>query len=327
METSTGGGQSFPVLIRGCDMCGRCMRPSIEWVSPKSPTILYWNFPHPHFLFSFISSFTSSLLFLISIFSMFDTFSKLAMNLIHPLTFMSIAIWYRIKTFFDLLLQFDIRTLASPSRFNRASFAKFWKVYGAAIASPERRATVAPLMAQASGIVIDVGPGTGEWINHFDLAKVTKIYGLEPNVDHHERLRKKIKDSGLSDIYTIVPIGAEDLGTFGIDRGSVDAITSVQSLCSVPNSDTVIKDLYGYLKQGGKWILYEHVVTRQTGVVAWVQCAIDVFWPHLLGGCSITRDTEQYLRDSGDWSSIDVNKAGEEAKYQMLPFFMGVLVK
>jgi len=34
----------------------------------------------------------------------------------------------------------------------------------------------------------------------------------------------------------------------------------------------MIKSLYGYLKPGGQWIVYEHVITHVGGLVAWYQC-------------------------------------------------------
>lgn len=54
-----------------------------------------------------------------------------------------------------------------------------------------------------------------------------KIYGVEPNADHHEALRKRIKQEGLSDVYVIVPVGVEDLGSRWIAKGEVDTIMTV----------------------------------------------------------------------------------------------------
>jgi hypothetical protein len=56
---------------------------------------------------------------------------------------------------------------------------------------------------------------------------VTKIYGVEPNKDHHEGLRKKIKEAGLSDVYVIVPVGVEELGEKWVKMGEVDSIVTV----------------------------------------------------------------------------------------------------
>ena len=47
---------------------------------------------------------------------------------------------------------------------------------------------------------------------------------MEPNTDHHEGLRKRIKEAGLSDVYVIVPVGAENLGTRWVQKEEVDSI-------------------------------------------------------------------------------------------------------
>lgn len=96
---------------------------------------------------------------------------------------------------------------------------------------------------------------------------------MEPNRDHHELLRKRIIEAGLSDVYVIVPVGIEDLdgkGLYGgeqrqggwVPKGEVDSIVTVLCLCSIPNPRATIKGLYSYLKEGGTWIVYEHIITR-----------------------------------------------------------------
>lgn len=61
---------------------------------------------------------------------------------------------------------------------------------------------------------------------------------MEPNTDHHDGLRKKIKEEGLSDIYVIVPVGAEDLGSKWVEEGEVDSIMTVCPLSLFEYSST-----------------------------------------------------------------------------------------
>ena len=66
----------------------------------------------------------------------------------------------------------------------------------------------------------------------------------------------------MSDIYTIVPCGVEDFDTlreYGITEESIDTVTSIQVLCSVPRPAVMIKAMYRLLKPGGQMIVYEHV--------------------------------------------------------------------
>ena len=53
---------------------------------------------------------------------------------------------------------------------------------------------------------------------------------MEPNADHHDGLRRKIKLAGLSDVYEIIPVGAEDLGSKWIQEGEADTIITVRAI-------------------------------------------------------------------------------------------------
>ena len=139
--------------------------------------------------------------------------------------------------------------------------------------------------AAVSGTVVEIGPGSGMWVSIFSdrylqpssgggeedakpgvrrrgaaTASVTKVFGVEPNAEMHDALGKKIREAGLEGVYEIVPVGIEDLASSGrVQPESVDCIVSVLCLCGIPEPERNIKELYGYLKPGGRWYVYEHV--------------------------------------------------------------------
>ena len=138
-------------------------------------------------------------------------------------------------------------------------------VVGPMFADGDNETAIPALVAEASGVVLELGPGIGSQLPRYDTSKITKIYGVEPNVDLHKSLRESIKASGLSDIYEIVPCGIEDvveLKKHGITLGSVDTVLSVQVLCSVPDPDEMLKRLYALMKPRGQFIVYEHVKSK-----------------------------------------------------------------
>lgn len=64
--------------------------------------------------------------------------------------------------------------------------------------------------------------------------------------------------------------------------------------------------------------------------VGWVLmgiAAVDLIWPHFLGGCSIRRDTEKWMKEAGSWSKFDVKAPEDVFWYHMLPHIMGVAMK
>jgi hypothetical protein len=115
-------------------------------------------------------------------------------HLFDPLHFLLISASFIPRTILNLILTTQFSTFFSPSLFKDAWFATFWKTIGPQVregATPN----VKPLISLAHGVVLDIGPGSGEWVNLFDKKKVDKIYGVEPNRDHHEGLRRRIKEA------------------------------------------------------------------------------------------------------------------------------------
>lgn len=129
-------------------------------------------------------------------------------------------------TVIALLFSLNISTLLSISKFKEAWFARFWADYGpdAREGAPDN---AKPFIKQAYGVVLEIGPGNGGWVGDYDKEKVTKIYGVEPNKDHHTKLRQKVIEAGLGDIYVICGVGVEDLGERWVKRGDVDCVVTV----------------------------------------------------------------------------------------------------
>lgn len=199
--------------------------------------------------------------------------------LIDPWKFMLLSLSYLPSTLLSLLLPPDLPTLLSPSRLQSAWFGRFWAAVGPSVRETgearvvpllEGRVTSGRVLSPGSGgpglrgVVLEVGPGTGMWASvfaHPSLAPgIDRVYGVEPNAAHHPELRRRLAAAGLSDTYEVVPVGIEDLAASGrVAPGSVDCIVSVLCLCSIPDPERNVKELYGYLKEGGRWFVYEHV--------------------------------------------------------------------
>ncbi len=133
---------------------------------------------------------------------------------------------------------------------------------GPSCAMAENDTAVPQLVSEASGVVIEIGAGTGNQLPRYDSSKVIRIYGVEPVTELHDALRACIKKTKLDDTYTIIPCRIEntkELQKYGIEPGSIDTILSISVLCSVDHPEEVARQLYTLLKPGGKMILYEHV--------------------------------------------------------------------
>ncbi|KAI2467500.1 S-adenosyl-L-methionine-dependent methyltransferase [Annulohypoxylon bovei var. microspora] len=206
-----------------------------------------------------------------------------------------------------------------------------------------------------SGTVIELGAGAGLWVDVYgEVADVrseaaeagltrrknagdyrgvvTRVYGVEPNPNQHPHLRRAIAKAGLGDVYRIVPVGIEDLDNAEawdgrVEKGSVDCIVSILCLCSIPDPEKNIRELYSYLKKGGRWYVYEHVRCEYSWYMKLYQRFVNVFWPHFLGGCLLCRPTEQTIRKAGSWEKIDVGQPPVEPWCQTVPHMLGVFTK
>ncbi|KAK6064798.1 methyltransferase domain-containing protein [Seiridium cupressi] len=295
--------------------------------------------------------------------------------LVDPWFFMGIsASWlpYTIKT---LVKDGHTGTLFSPSKFQDAWFSNFWGWAGPNIKlrAQERvlpllegrvqggRIVDEPIGPGIEGVCIEVGPGSGFWVDVFSDKRldrstsatsnddgvglqgavasqggnrkpVTRVYGVEPSHDQHVNLRKNISEAGLENVYEIVPVGIEDLddpSKWGdkIEKGSVDCIVFILCLCSIPDPQHNLKELYKYLKPGGRWYVYEHVRIDHSWCMRMYQAFVNLFWPHFLGGCQLCRPTELWMKEAGPWEKIDVGQPSDEQWHQVVPHILGVYTK
>ncbi|KAJ4294279.1 hypothetical protein N0V90_007969 [Kalmusia sp. IMI 367209] len=226
----------------------------------------------------------------------FAELSEIFWSLLDPWRFMSTTLPFLYRTMQRLYGAGEYGTLFSWRKLQDAWFSAFWLWFGPQLRANNGDRITALLEGRiehaqitddsvappVGGIVLDIGPGRGYWIDLYDKAKVPidkpgarsrsisggirKVYGVEPNPDSHAALSERVQELGLSGVYEVLPVGIEEVDKVKvngndrtIEKGTVDCIVSVLCLCSIPEPEKNIAELYGYLKKGGRWYLYEHV--------------------------------------------------------------------
>jgi len=192
------------------------------------------------------------------------------LDLAVPVIVLIMSIIYLPITFFVLLKNLKFSQLTSLRAFQQAWFERFWAFFGPA-SKPLFASDVEAVLAEARGLVLDVGSGSGDWLYLFSSPRnkhISKLLLLEPNRNFHRALRMKAENLGLDGRYEIIDGGIEDLARMGIQTGTIDTITTVHVLCSVEAPQALIKGLYGYLKPGGQWLVYEHIKIRNEKTLA-----------------------------------------------------------
>lgn len=149
------------------------------------------------------------------------------------------------------------------------------------------------LLEGLSGEVIEVGAGHG--IN-FPLypRSVTRLLAVEPE----ERLLEIAREAAVAaPVRTdVVPGLAERLPA---ENASFDAAVASLVLCTVRDQVQSIAELRRVLRPGGELRFYEHVVASNRVGAGLQRVADATVWPHVAGGCHMSRNTLATLERGG----------------------------
>lgn len=239
-----------------------------------------------------------------------------------------------------------------PKNLRDRAFGRFWVRFAeSSPADPSAplvgsASLVPPLLAQARGLTLDIGPGSGKLVKYFEPAaeKIRRIYGVEPVIELHSSIRKNTADTEVGSKYEVLHASAtrdsicQELVRLGVlqstqdNPGIFDTIACVRVLCSVPDLDATISDLYALLKPGGKLLVCEHTVNRwkssDGSIIARLgqQIYMLLGWSYFIGDCSLTRDIEGALRENmtARWQTVDLERKFGKC---CLPYVHGTLTK
>jgi ubiquinone/menaquinone biosynthesis C-methylase UbiE len=117
----------------------------------------------------------------------------------------------------------------------------------------EVRQRILPL---AEGRVLEIGVGPGVNFVHYDPAKVSKVYALEPNPGMIRMAEQQRRRTELDVEFLDLPGERIPLGD-----GSVDTVVSTFTLCTIPGVVEAIRGIRRVLRPGGKFIFFGSVLT------------------------------------------------------------------
>jgi SAM-dependent methyltransferase len=154
----------------------------------------------------------------------------------------------------------------------------------------EIRQRIVPL---AQGRVLEIGVGSGVNFVHYDAARVSKIYALEPNPGMSRLAEKQRRRTDLDVEFLDLP--GERIP---LDNSSVDTVISTFTLCTIPGVAEAIRGLVRVLKPGGKFIFFEHGLSPDVRVQRWQRWSEPL--PHrLFEGCHVTREIPSLITQGG----------------------------
>ena len=181
---------------------------------------------------------------------------------------------------------------ATVERVRHPVFARIYQRISAAAEEAGASEHRDRLLAGLAGRVVEVGAGNGLNFAHYP-STVTEVVAVEPE----PYLRARAEEAAA---HAPIAIRVVD-GTatrIPLDDASVDAGVASLVLCSVGDQPAALAELRRVIQPGGELRFYEHVIARNPSWARW-QRRIDPLWTRVGGGCHLTRDTEQAIRDAG----------------------------
>lgn len=145
----------------------------------------------------------------------------------------------------------------------------------------------------AKGDVLEIGVGPGVNFVYYDPSRVSRIYALEPNpgmirLAEQQRRRTDLKIEFLDLPGERIPLTDH----------SVDTVVSTFTLCTIPGVVEAIRGIGRVLRQGGKFIFFEHGLSPDPRIRRWQKWSEPI--PHwLFEGCHVTRDIPSLITNGG----------------------------
>jgi ubiquinone/menaquinone biosynthesis C-methylase UbiE len=169
-----------------------------------------------------------------------------------------------------------------------------------------------------TGTLVEIGAGTGPNLRH--LPPELMVVGVEPNPFMHRHFLRESRNGGPP--AALIHGRAEALP---FRDESVDAVLSTLVLCSVPETDRVLREVLRVLRAGGTFLFMEHVAAPEGSWLRRVQAFVRPAWRAVGDGCEPDRNTEEHLLRAG-FKNVQVERFAVPLPI-VSPHIAGVAVK
>ncbi len=154
------------------------------------------------------------------------------------------------------------------------------------------RAERAAMVPLATGVVLEVGFGSGLNIPHYGDG-VSRLYGLDPSPALKRMAMPRAEAASFP--VDFVGLAAE---TVPLDDRSVDTVLSTWTLCTIPDVAKALGEIRRVLRPDGQLIFVEHGRAPEARVVAW-QDRLNPIQRRLAGGCNLNRKIDELIAAAG----------------------------
>lgn len=149
------------------------------------------------------------------------------------------------------------------------------------------------VVPRARGRVLEVGMGSAINLQFYRADQVEMVYGLEPSEGMRRKARPNLEKS---------PVTVEWLDLPGekipLEKDSVDTVLLTFTLCTIPDWQAALEQMWRVLKPGGELLFLEHGESPDGRTRKW-QHRITPGWKKLAGGCHLNRHIADLIRQGG----------------------------
>ncbi|MDP8955866.1 MAG: class I SAM-dependent methyltransferase [Actinomycetota bacterium] len=170
----------------------------------------------------------------------------------------------------------------------------FSRIYDPLLARPAERwegRYRSELCGGASGLVLEVGAGTGMNFSHY--SEVLRVVAIEPEPHMLDQAKRRAAVDPAPVV--LVRASAERLP---FEDGTFDTVVCSLVLCTVPDQGQAIRECRRVLKPNGSLRFYEHVRATGDRAARW-QDRLERPWGFFGGGCHPNRNTLAALVQEG----------------------------
>ena len=147
-------------------------------------------------------------------------------------------------------------------------------------------------LAGVSGDVLEVGFANGTNLLHYP-GSVRRVYAVEPSDVAWRKAGKRIGEFGRP----VERVGL-DGAVLSLPDGSVDAVVSAYTMCTIPDLDAALAEMRRVLRPGGSLHFVEHGLSPDSEV-ADRQHRWTPRWGVVAGGCHLDRDIPAVVEAAG----------------------------
>jgi len=149
------------------------------------------------------------------------------------------------------------------------------------------------IIPAATGVVLEIGIGSGRNLPYYDPNKVTRVIGIDPSAELWAKAQPVVDTTPFEVIHC-----QTTTTDMPVDRHSVDTVVITYTLCSIPDAIAALQATRAVLKPGGSLLFCEHGLAPDTAIEKW-QHRVNPIWRRFSGGCEIDRPIPDLIEAGG----------------------------